>query len=341
MPPIRSYSYPPFPRKPLVNQQQQQQRAKCGQRQLRNLFACLLLTACCMMVTMFHIMLDSSHSTMGRVSEGSVEDMSMMDKQNYAVRKKRQARFRSPAGFDVQAQDEAKFLGAYDSRRQRSRRHSNTTKHRKNEGIQIKKKNSSTKYHTRNGAWSINSDVNFNRSNSTSRTYSKGTTKRTTRVSSHQPNRSSSQFQKDFKRKSAGNDQTNSRMKKILLNNKIFQSKANMTENVTLSNRDLISTISHVSNPGVVIRGALDGILQRGKLTSQHHPFNPYRSVPNEPDHIQFLKSPQDLLDGTFNIDALKPLPVKPRRTIQYLGVLLDAGRHYFPIDWIKRMINS
>jgi hypothetical protein len=39
-----------------------------------------------------------------------------------------------------------------------------------------------------------------------------------------------------------------------------------------------------------------------------------------------------------FDASSLKPM--QGIRDVPHLGVLLDAGRHYFPVEWIKRMIN-
>jgi len=50
------------------------------------------------------------------------------------------------------------------------------------------------------------------------------------------------------------------------------------------------------------------------------------------------MRDPIDTLGGKFNHSSL--LSVNLTNELPYLGVLLDAGRHYFPVRWIKRMIN-
>jgi len=50
------------------------------------------------------------------------------------------------------------------------------------------------------------------------------------------------------------------------------------------------------------------------------------------------MRNPIDTLDGKFNHSSLRS--VNLTNELPYLGVLLDAGRHYFPVEWIKRMIN-
>ena len=46
----------------------------------------------------------------------------------------------------------------------------------------------------------------------------------------------------------------------------------------------------------------------------------------------------RDPLGPQFNFSSFKPLNLTLRT--EYLGVLLDAGRHYFSIDWLRRMID-
>jgi hypothetical protein len=55
------------------------------------------------------------------------------------------------------------------------------------------------------------------------------------------------------------------------------------------------------------------------------------------PDFLHNTK-PMDPLGPHFDISGLRPLNL----TLQskYLGVLLDAGRHYFEVEWIKRMMD-
>jgi 8-oxo-dGTP pyrophosphatase MutT (NUDIX family) len=47
---------------------------------------------------------------------------------------------------------------------------------------------------------------------------------------------------------------------------------------------------------------------------------------------------PIDPLGGEFDVRSLRQLNLTI--DVQNLGVLLDGGRHYFPVDWIKRMIH-
>jgi Glycosyl hydrolase family 20, catalytic domain len=63
------------------------------------------------------------------------------------------------------------------------------------------------------------------------------------------------------------------------------------------------------------------------------------------PRYAQALQQFQDIIDrqrldplgGIFQPLTSKRVEFEPQ--VQYLGVLVDAGRHYFPIDWLKRLI--
>ena len=57
------------------------------------------------------------------------------------------------------------------------------------------------------------------------------------------------------------------------------------------------------------------------------------------PGDYDLTPTPEDVLGAAFNASSLLR-PPGFRKEIPYLGVLLDAGRHYFPLDWIKRMIH-
>ena len=54
--------------------------------------------------------------------------------------------------------------------------------------------------------------------------------------------------------------------------------------------------------------------------------------------------APPELIERNEMLDPLYNLPIdmKPlsfNRTVPYLGVVLDAGRHYYPIDWIRNLL--
>lgn len=70
-----------------------------------------------------------------------------------------------------------------------------------------------------------------------------------------------------------------------------------------------------------------------------HRPFRLKRSIPDAPSDFINRTMPRDpLRDLTFDISALKPLNYTLRS--KWHGVLLDAGRHYFKVDWIYRMLD-
>jgi Glycosyl hydrolase family 20, catalytic domain len=49
---------------------------------------------------------------------------------------------------------------------------------------------------------------------------------------------------------------------------------------------------------------------------------------------------PMDPLGGEFDVWSLRPLSSNLTIDATNLGVLLDGGRHYYPVDWVKRMIH-
>ena len=57
------------------------------------------------------------------------------------------------------------------------------------------------------------------------------------------------------------------------------------------------------------------------------------------PSDYVMNNSPVDVLNRKFRPSSLRR-PANLTNELPYLGVLLDAGRHYFPVDWIKRMIH-
>jgi hypothetical protein len=59
----------------------------------------------------------------------------------------------------------------------------------------------------------------------------------------------------------------------------------------------------------------------------------------NLPLDFVMNNSTVDVLGQKFGISSLRR-PANLTNELPYLGVLLDAGRHYFPVDWIKRMIH-
>ena len=67
-------------------------------------------------------------------------------------------------------------------------------------------------------------------------------------------------------------------------------------------------------------------------------PFAVKRSAPEAPADFKNRTKPMDPLSPDFNISSLRPLNYKLKS--KWHGVLLDAGRHYFEVDWIKRMLD-
>lgn len=67
-------------------------------------------------------------------------------------------------------------------------------------------------------------------------------------------------------------------------------------------------------------------------------PFQLKRSIPAPPWDFKNRTMPPDPLSPHFDISTLK----RTNYTLKskWHGVLLDAGRHYFEVDWIKRMLD-
>jgi hypothetical protein len=57
------------------------------------------------------------------------------------------------------------------------------------------------------------------------------------------------------------------------------------------------------------------------------------------PSDYAMNNSPVDVLTRKFRSSSLRR-PANLTNELPYLGVLLDAGRHFFPVDWIKRMVH-
>jgi hypothetical protein len=69
--------------------------------------------------------------------------------------------------------------------------------------------------------------------------------------------------------------------------------------------------------------------------------FNIYRSSPALPAHGYFnLTLPKDPLSSSSPSSLQSPSPLLLDRNVEYLGVLLDTGRHYFSLDWIRNMMD-
>ena len=60
-----------------------------------------------------------------------------------------------------------------------------------------------------------------------------------------------------------------------------------------------------------------------------------YRDV----NEFAMISEPVDMLLSDKFDDTSLLRPVNLTNDLPYLGVLLDAGRHYFPVEWVKRMI--
>jgi hypothetical protein len=68
-------------------------------------------------------------------------------------------------------------------------------------------------------------------------------------------------------------------------------------------------------------------------------PFQLMRSVPEPPGDFHNRTKPVDVIgDSNFDISKLKPTNYTLRS--KWHGVLLDAGRHYFEVKWIYRMLD-
>ncbi len=72
--------------------------------------------------------------------------------------------------------------------------------------------------------------------------------------------------------------------------------------------------------------------------TKKHRPFRLQRSVPQAPWEFQNRSMPLDPLSPKFDISTLRPTNYTLKS--KWHGVLLDAGRHYFEVDWIMRMLD-
>eukprot|EP00934_Nitzschia_sp_Nitz4_P001358 Nitzschia sp. Nitz4//scaffold31_size150131//47767//50844//NITZ4_002819-RA/size150131-processed-gene-0.223-mRNA-1//-1//CDS//3329547632//1358//frame0 len=72
--------------------------------------------------------------------------------------------------------------------------------------------------------------------------------------------------------------------------------------------------------------------------TRQLSKFNTRRSKPVPPADFDNVTIPTDPLSPAFNLSKLVPTNFTLRS--KWHGVLLDAGRHYFEVDWIKRMLD-
>jgi hypothetical protein len=57
-----------------------------------------------------------------------------------------------------------------------------------------------------------------------------------------------------------------------------------------------------------------------------------------KPYFLDPLTDPLRMTDTIMLGLPRKPLPFKP--AVPYLGVLIDAGRHYFPLSWLKRVVD-
>eukprot|EP00934_Nitzschia_sp_Nitz4_P001923 Nitzschia sp. Nitz4//scaffold31_size150131//51671//53310//NITZ4_002821-RA/size150131-augustus-gene-0.15-mRNA-1//-1//CDS//3329547638//1923//frame0 len=85
------------------------------------------------------------------------------------------------------------------------------------------------------------------------------------------------------------------------------------------------------------LREALQHHAQRGKKPKpSFYPLK--RSQPALPLDFDNVTIPTDPLSPAFNLSKLVPTNFTLRS--KWHGVLLDAGRHYFEVDWIKRMLD-
>ena len=89
---------------------------------------------------------------------------------------------------------------------------------------------------------------------------------------------------------------------------------------------------SHVLN-----RTAMVEIQQAKKR--ELRPFQLMRSVPEPPTDFLNRTKPVDVI-GDFDFDISKLKPTNYTLRSKWHGVLLDAGRHYFEVKWIYRMLD-
>jgi hypothetical protein len=91
---------------------------------------------------------------------------------------------------------------------------------------------------------------------------------------------------------------------------------------------------------GNMTRNMTSMLVRREPPKKKLRPFKLKRSIPQAPSDFLNRKQsmPVDPLGPHFDISTLTPTNYTLKS--KWHGVLLDAGRHYFEIDWIKRMLD-
>ena len=107
---------------------------------------------------------------------------------------------------------------------------------------------------------------------------------------------------------------------------------------ISSSSNQIASTYQLANHTSVITRRKAGNVSSSSQSPIETKtPFRFNRSMPDEPEILRLLPINRDPLLNRTGVESLKPLNVT-RRT-KYLGVLLDAGRHYFSMHWIKTMI--
>jgi len=71
-----------------------------------------------------------------------------------------------------------------------------------------------------------------------------------------------------------------------------------------------------------------------------------YQKVVDRPGFIRSIARPSFIENFDIKLDPLrhqqkKPVAVDYQPQVEYLGVLLDGGRHYFSVDWLENLIDQ
>ena len=115
------------------------------------------------------------------------------------------------------------------------------------------------------------------------------------------------------------------------------QSGTAVNDTVSDSSPQLNQTVHFKRGTHLLNRTAMLEI-QRAKKREMR-PFQLLRSVPEAPSDFLNRTMPVDVIgDPNFDISKLKPTNYTLRS--KWHGVLLDAGRHYFEVKWIYRMLD-
>lgn len=112
-------------------------------------------------------------------------------------------------------------------------------------------------------------------------------------------------------------------------------STTNTASNTTVDTVTMV--INGTGREYVLNRTSLKSLQQN--LKKARRPFQLMRSVPDPPKDFGNRSMPVDYLrDPTVDLSKFTPTNYTLRS--KWHGVLLDAGRHYFEVDWIYRMLD-